>query len=76
MSVFYLEYPLQAGYIHNWLVAGPQAVYVHDLERFEGNDYKLQIARHYHKRASDILDCRGVVRIALQDVFQPVMHCN
>ena len=53
--MYYLEYPLQKGYVHNWLLAGPQAVYVQDLERFEGDDYKLQIARHYYKRASDVL---------------------
>ena len=48
MSVLYLEYRLQNGYIHNWLVAGPQAIFVADLDRFEGDDFKLQIARHYH----------------------------
>ena len=46
-SVSYLEYQLQNGYIDNWLVAGPQAIPVADLERFEGEDFKLQIARAY-----------------------------
>jgi hypothetical protein len=49
MSVSYLEYQLQHGYIDNWLVAGPQATYVADLDRFEGPDFKLQIARHYYQ---------------------------
>ena len=26
MTIFYLGYNLQNGYIHNWLVAGPQAI--------------------------------------------------
>ncbi len=52
----YLEYPLHQGYIHNWLVAGPQAIYVEDLERFTGPEYKLQIARHYHQSDSGITD--------------------
>jgi hypothetical protein len=54
MSVPYLEYQLQNGYIDNWLVAGPQAAPVADLDRFVGDDYKLQIARHYHQRDSGI----------------------
>ncbi len=54
MPANYLEYQLQNGYIHNWLVAGPQAVPVDDLERFEGPDLKLQIARHKHERDSGI----------------------
>ena len=49
MSISYLEYQLQNGYIHTWLVAGPQAIFVPDLDRFEGEDFKLQIARHYHE---------------------------
>lgn len=47
MPVSYLEYQLENGYIHNWLVAGPQAIPVTDLHRFDGEDFKLQIARHY-----------------------------
>jgi hypothetical protein len=54
MSTYYLEYPLKKGYVHNWLVAGPHATAVPDLERFRGDDYKLQIAQHYYKRISDI----------------------
>jgi hypothetical protein len=48
MSVYYAAYKLQNGYIHNWVVAGPQALLISDLDRFEGGDFKLQIARHYH----------------------------
>jgi hypothetical protein len=43
-----LEYPLVNGYIHNWLVAGPVATEVKDLERFTGADFKLQIAQRYY----------------------------
>jgi hypothetical protein len=48
MSVYYAAYKLQNGYIHNWIVAGPQANPVADLDRFEGADLKVRIARHYH----------------------------
>jgi len=54
MSVYYAAYKLENGYIHNWVVAGPQAIPVADLERFEGADFKLQIARHYHEENSGI----------------------
>jgi len=56
MSTFHLEYQLQKGYVHNWLVAGPYAIAISDLDRFEGQDYKLQIARHHYRRISDIND--------------------
>jgi len=50
MTVSYLNYAIENGYIHNWLVAGPQAILVADLDRYTGTDYKLQIARHYYER--------------------------
>jgi len=44
-----IAYPLQAqGYLHHWLVAGPQAVSVPALESFAGSDIKPAIAAHYH----------------------------
>jgi len=48
-KVGYLEYPLYNGYIHSWIVAGPQALEVKELERFQGPDWKMQVARHYHQ---------------------------
>jgi hypothetical protein len=54
MSVYYAAYHLQNGYVHNWIVAGPQAIPVADLERFTGEDFKFQIARHHHAEASGI----------------------
>ena len=51
MARSYLEYPLEKGYIHNWLVAGPQAVHVADLEQYTGADYKLKIAQAYYPGA-------------------------
>ena len=49
MTINTLEYPLVNGYIHNWIVAGPQAVEVKDLQRFTGPDWKMQVARHYYQ---------------------------
>ncbi|MDH7487309.1 MAG: hypothetical protein QHJ81_13680 [Anaerolineae bacterium] len=48
MPVYYARYELDNGYIHNWLLAGPQAMPVPDLHRFAGKDWKLQIARQYY----------------------------
>jgi hypothetical protein len=54
MSVHYARYQLEGGYIHNWLVAGPQATPVPDLDHFAGEDFKLRIARHYYEKDSGI----------------------
>jgi hypothetical protein len=54
MPVHYVRYELENGYIHNWLLAGPQAIPVLDLERYQGNDWKLQIARHYYEADSAV----------------------
>jgi hypothetical protein len=54
MNIGHLTYPLCDGYIHNWLVAGPQAIYVPDLDRFSGPDFKLRIAQRYYDEASGI----------------------
>ena len=55
MTIFYAGYDLHSGYIHNWLVAGPQAVPVLDLESFTGDEFKLQIARRHHQVADNTL---------------------
>jgi hypothetical protein len=54
MPVHYARYELHDGFIHNWLVAGPQAIPVSDLDRFEGPDWKLQMAREYHAAESGV----------------------
>ncbi len=54
MPIHYARYELADGYVHNWLVAGPQAIPVRDLERFQGEDWKLQVVRHYHETASGV----------------------
>lgn len=61
MHIYYARYELENGYIHNWLVAGPQAIPVLDLDRFQGQDWKLQIARHYYETDS------GVPQTPVQD---------
>lgn len=47
MAVSFLEYRLNNGYVDNWLVAGPRAVAVGDLERYGGDNWKLRVARNY-----------------------------
>jgi hypothetical protein len=55
MSVYYITYDLhKEGYIHNWLLAGPQAIPVPDLDRFGEEDFQLQVARQYYEEDSGI----------------------
>ncbi len=54
MSYPSLKYPLHNGFIHDWLVAGPLAIEVTDLERFAGPDYKMRIAEHYFQAGSGV----------------------
>ena len=39
-----IERQLDGGYFRDWLVAGPVAVPVPDLEQYPGKDFKTQIA--------------------------------
>ena len=61
MPVYHARYEIENGYIHNWLVAGPQAIPVPDLDRFQGDDWKMQVARHHHEADS------GVTQPPIQD---------
>ncbi|HEX2994087.1 MAG TPA: hypothetical protein VHP14_04665 [Anaerolineales bacterium] len=49
-----LGYSLQEGYIHHWLVAGPQVVPLEELQRFGNPPDKLQIVRQYHQLETGI----------------------
>ena len=55
MTEQYLEYQLDRGFVHHWLVAGPHAAPVEDLDRFTGQDFKLQIAQDHYRKLSEIL---------------------
>lgn len=54
MQTYYAEYDLHDGFIHHWLIAGPQAMAIENPEEFQGDDWKLQVARHYHMEGSGI----------------------
>ena len=54
MSIHHVRYEIENGYIHNWLVVGPQAMPVLDLEHFQGDDWKSQIARRYYETDSGV----------------------
>ncbi len=56
MTVNFLEYPLDNGYIQNWLVAGPQVIQLHDLTDGDNKDADLKSkAQHlYHLSASAV----------------------
>lgn len=50
MTSSYLEYELHNGYLHNWLVTGPQEIAIPDPDRYTGGEpeRKLQITQHYY----------------------------
>lgn len=48
-----VHYNLEHGFIHNWLVAGPQAIAV-DPGRFKGDNIRQQIAQHYYEHDTGI----------------------
>ncbi len=55
MTTFaHVRYPLCNGFIHHWLVAGPQAIPVAGLEQFTGDNIHLDIARRYYEAASGV----------------------
>jgi hypothetical protein len=47
MRVRNVHYNLEHGFVHNWLVAGPQAVDV-ELHQYTGENIPQQIFQHYH----------------------------
>ncbi|MGE5224013.1 MAG: hypothetical protein ACM3PY_16355, partial [Omnitrophica WOR_2 bacterium] len=49
MATNFLEYPLEEGYIHNWLIAGPQSTPIPELNDLQGEmlERKTQISRSY-----------------------------
>ena len=47
MRVRNVHYNLEHGFVHNWLVAGPQAVDV-ELRQYTGENIPQQIFQHYH----------------------------
>jgi hypothetical protein len=49
----YVHYDLEHGFIHNWLVAGPQTIAI-EPGKFQGEDIRQQIAQHYYESASGI----------------------
>jgi hypothetical protein len=55
MPVYYVHYDLADGFIHNWLVGGPQAILVSDLDRYTDGDFQ-QIARRYYEESLGITD--------------------
>lgn len=55
MPIHYASYELHDGYIHNWLLAGPQAL-PPDLTQYAGDDWKLKISQDYHEADSGVSD--------------------
>src|SRR6266508_3654459 len=49
----YVHYDLERGFIHNWLVAGPQTIPI-ELEEIQGYQLKQQLAKRYYQTKSGI----------------------
>jgi hypothetical protein len=56
MSLYFADYDLHDGYIHNWLVAGPQATPVADLGQFAEHDPASEIIRRHYQEGSGVLE--------------------
>jgi len=55
MRIRNVHYNLEHGFIHNWLVAGPQAIAV-DPGQFKRDNIHQQIAQHYYESDSGITE--------------------
>ena len=62
-------YDLEQGFIHNWLVAGPQSIAI-ELEQFPGDRIKEQIAQRYYESSSGITQTPVERGLLSQGVFQ------
>lgn len=54
MAITFLRYPLENGFVNHWLLLGPEAVRVDNLERYTGSDYKLQIAQVFYQPEHEV----------------------
>ncbi|MBN1250185.1 MAG: hypothetical protein JXC32_21150 [Anaerolineae bacterium] len=54
MPVSYVPFDLQDGYIHDWLVAGPQAIAVQGVASLPAGASKAQILGHFYAESSGI----------------------
>jgi hypothetical protein len=54
MHYRYVHYNLENGFIHNWLVAGPQTIPV-ELELFTDDNIRKQVAQHFFEPDSGII---------------------
>jgi len=48
MTISYLRYDLHNGFIHNWLVAGPQALQVEGIDSVPGPAFRQEIAQRFY----------------------------
>ncbi|MCS7222631.1 MAG: hypothetical protein RML36_15135 [Anaerolineae bacterium] len=78
MAVYYIGYELQDGYIHHWLVAGPQTLSILKSDRLGDQELQLQIARHYYEEDSGVAWLpveRGALRPDDEDLSWYSVHC-
>jgi hypothetical protein len=80
-----LIYPLhEQGYIHDWLVAGPQTIPVTDLSRFNQEQLQSQMAAAYHQQTNHpiIQSPAELTKLLLNDEYGEaqllwsVVHCG
>ncbi|MCE7986826.1 MAG: hypothetical protein DYG89_37105 [Caldilinea sp. CFX5] len=83
-SINRLSYPLhEQGYIHHWLVAGPQAIAVTDLSPFVSEQRQAPIAAAYHQPNDPITQSPAeLTKLLLNDahgeaqLLWRVVHCG
>jgi hypothetical protein len=80
-----LIYPLhEQGYIHDWLVAGPQTIPITDFSRFNQEQLQSQIAAAYHQQTNHpiIQSPAELTKLLLNDEYGEaqllwrVVHCG
>ena len=72
-----LVYFLADGYVHNWLVAGPQAISVGDLAEF-GPEFKPEVARQHYMEEPGVAETpveRGKLELADEQLTWNYYKC-
>ncbi|MDI7277363.1 MAG: hypothetical protein QME94_15405, partial [Anaerolineae bacterium] len=54
MPISYACFDLANGFVHHWLVAGPQAISISDPGSVSGSDLRVAIARHHYVPESGV----------------------
>ena len=70
----WLEYPLQDGFVHSWLVAGPLATPLTDIGSDTEPNFKEQIAAEFRARATASGQAQGPALPAPSEIFASALE--